>query len=377
MSGIKLRLLASGVLVALAVLALSACGEARGGGGGQEANKESATGDGDVTNGQIAFRRWFDPDHTKAALFMMNPDGCHVRQITHPPKGWRDDFPMWSPDGKKVAFQRQRIDESTSRIMVVNPDTGGAAEITPCTGRCVANFDPAFSRDGDSIAFSRQVGPSSLKGEPRPIKNFSWPESKNYWAIFIDGLDGSHPHQITNIDPKLPANCCVSDSEPAFSPDGKMVVFARLREGPDEHQAIFIQPIGSPQDARQITPRDLDCQDFPEFSPDGKLVLFRCLPKGEEGPSNLYWVHPDGTSLHKLTHEEDADKQYLGSSFSPSFSGEGGWITAGRTGGYGDEGNADVFRLLIKDGEVVREVNLTKSAIWDSAPVWGSHQPVG
>jgi len=106
MSGIKLRLLASGVLVALAVLALSACGEARGGGGGQEANKESATGDGDVTNGQIAFRRWFDPDHTKAALFMMNPDGSHVRQITHPPKGWRDDFPMWSPDGKKVAFQR-------------------------------------------------------------------------------------------------------------------------------------------------------------------------------------------------------------------------------------------------------------------------------
>ena len=121
----------------------------------------------------------------------------------------------------------------------------------------------------------------------------------------------------------------------------------------------------------------MNCQDHPEYSPDGKLVLFRCLPKGEEGPSNLYWVHPDGTGLHALTHEEDADKQYLGSSFSPSFSGGEGWITAGRTGGYGEEGNADVFRLLIKDGEVAREVNLTKSAIWDSAPVWGSHPPVG
>ncbi len=32
-------LLATGVLVALIALALSACGEARGGGGGQEANK--------------------------------------------------------------------------------------------------------------------------------------------------------------------------------------------------------------------------------------------------------------------------------------------------------------------------------------------------
>src|SRR5215218_5390350 len=78
---------------------------------------------------------------------------------------------------------------------------------------------------------------------------------------------------------------------------------------------------------------------------------------------------------HSLTHE-DADKQYGGSSFSPSFSDGEGWITAGRTAGYGKEGNADVFRLLIKDGEVVRSVNLTKSAIWDSGPGWGTHPPV-
>jgi hypothetical protein len=121
----------------------------------------------------------------------------------------------------------------------------------------------------------------------------------------------------------------------------------------------------------------MNCQSQPEFSPDGKLVLFRCLPKGEEGPANLYWVHPDGTGLHALTHE-DADKQYLRSSFSPSFSSGEGWITAGRTNtGYGDEGNGDVFRLLIKDGKVVRSENLTKSALWDSAPMWGTHPPVG
>ena len=33
----------------------------------------------------------------------------------------------------------------------------------------------------------------------------------------------------------------------------------------------------------------------------------------------------------------------------------------GRTGGFGKEGNADVFRVLIEDGTVVRTVNLTKS----------------
>ena len=60
-----------------------------------------------------------------------------------------------------------------------------------------------------------------------------------------------------------------------------------------------------------------------QSSPDAKLVLFRCLPKGEDGPANLTWVHPDGTGLHALT-QAPADKQYFGLSFSPSFSeGEG------------------------------------------------------
>ena len=143
---------------------------------------------------------------------------------------------------------------------------------------------------------------------------------------------------------------------------------------------MFVQSLdssGSPEDGHQLTPWKSNCQDHPEFSSDDELVLFRCLPKGEEGPANLYWVHPDGTGLHALTHEEDPDKQYLGSSFSPSFSSGEGWITAGRTSGYGDEGNGDAFRLLIKDGKVVRSENLTKSAIWDSAPVWGTHPPVG
>jgi TolB protein len=357
------------LVVGAAVLALSACG-----GGGEE--QKTATGGSAPTDGQIVFRRYFNPDQTKGALFTMNPDGSHVSQITHPPDGWRDQNPAWSPDGKRVAFYRQRIDEYMSRIMVVNPDTGDVREVTHCgpdlgwtkehptpAGHyCVSDFEPAFSPDSHSIAFRRILGPDK--------------ECCRIEGIWIVGLDGSDPHQFTNVDPKLPQ--AFSDWGSAFSPNGKMLVFDRSRVA-DERHTVFVQPIdssGSAEDAQQITPWELNCQDHPEFSPDGNLVLFRCLPKGEEGPANLYWVHPDGTGLHPLTHE-DADKQYLGSSFAPSFSAGDGWMTVARTAGYGDEGNADVFRLLIKDGDVVRSVNLTKSAIWDSGPVWSSHPPVG
>src|SRR3712207_402320 len=149
------------LLVSGVALALSACG-----GGSQEANKKSASGGSGATNGQIVFRRYFNPDQTKGALFTMNPDGSHLRQITHPPKGWLDNLPAWSPDGKGIVFQRYKTDEGTSPIMVVNPDTGNTRTVVPCTGRCVHAFDPDFSPDGRSIAFGRMVAPPNAQDPP-------------------------------------------------------------------------------------------------------------------------------------------------------------------------------------------------------------------
>jgi Tol biopolymer transport system component len=358
-----------GFLLGLSLLLLAACGgQDSAKGGGQE--NDSTTGGSAATNGQIAVRRWFDPDVTKDAIFTMNPDGSHVSQITHPPKGHIDDTPVWSPDGTKVAFYRKALDDSSSWIMVVNPDTGDARKVTQCTAPCDGGSEPAFSPDGRSLAYKRIIGPDTPSGA--------------VGGIFIVGLDGSNPHQVTNVDPKLPAS--FEDFGSAFSPDGKMLVFDRERRqrepqlggGENFYHAVFVQPLdsaGSPGDARQITPWKSNCQDHPEFSPDGKLVLFRCLPKGEGGPANVYWIHPDGTGLHALTHAP-SDKQYLGTSFSPSFSDGEGWIAVGRAPGYGEDDNADVFRMRIEDGEVVRSVNLTKSALWDSAPGWGTHPPV-
>ena len=73
------------VVVALMMVAMALPAFA-GGGDDDEEDNESASG-GSTRNGQIVFRRWFDPDQTKGALFTMNPDGSHVRQITHPPQG--------------------------------------------------------------------------------------------------------------------------------------------------------------------------------------------------------------------------------------------------------------------------------------------------
>jgi Tol biopolymer transport system component len=335
--------------------------------GGHDDEGYTGASSGTPTNGQIVFRRYFNAEQTKGALFVIDPDGSDVRRITFPPDGWRDNVPAWSPDGSKIVFERFKADESTSRVMVVNPDTGDTHAVVPCTGaRCAYAIDPYFSPDGQSIAYARTVAPANAKHPP---------EWMLYSAIFIVGLDGSDARQVTSTPERHQGQPPTFEtSDPTFSPNGQTLAFVRTHYRPEENTSVFVQPIGSRQDAQRITPWKMNCQDRPTFSPDGKRLLFRCMPEGEEGPSNLYWVHPDGTGLHQLTLAP-ADRQYLGSSFSPSFRNGKGWITAGRTEGFGADGNADVFGILIRDGKVARMVNFTKSEKWDSGPGWSIHPP--
>ena len=74
--------------------------------------------------------------------------------------------------------------------MVINPATGDTRAVVPCTGeRCVLAIDPYFSPDGRSIAYARLVSPPTAQDPP---------EWQLYSAIFIVGLDGSNPRQVTS-----------------------------------------------------------------------------------------------------------------------------------------------------------------------------------
>ncbi len=83
-------------------------------------------------NGRIAFRRYLNEERTWGAVFTINPDGTHERQVTFPPTGYVDQNPDVSPDGQRITFSRESTTSSccTQEIFVVDVDGDNLTNLT-------------------------------------------------------------------------------------------------------------------------------------------------------------------------------------------------------------------------------------------------------
>jgi TolB protein len=300
-------------------------------------------------NGRIAFRRFLNEDRTWGAVFTMKPNGKGERQVTFPTPGFVDRDPDYSPDGRKIVFQREG--EISSEIWVVDADGNHLTQLThpdpgclPDGGTC--DGSPSWSPDGKQIAFNRDTG--TIEGE-----------NKGIWVM---NADGTGVHQLTQLDQPGQG----FDRAPQFSPDGHKLLFERdnVRDArPVDGVALWVLDLRTGAE-RRITPFALEAGDTPDWSPDGRQILFHNNVSGDPDVSaNLYTVRPNGTRIHQLTFETGGTVNYLGASFSP----DGRYITAGRrpeTGGT----NADVL-VMRTDATHIR--NITRSVLYDSYPDWG------
>ena len=299
-------------------------------------------------NGRIAWKSFARVDSTWS-IYAANPDGSSRRRLTHPAAGVHDDLPDWSPDGSHILFDRIFQPETNSttiadEVMRINADGTGLRQIGRCTGDCVVNDDPQYSPDGHQIVYTRL-----MHVQPRRALVL---------GVWVMDAGGTNPRQITQLS--APANS--EDHEPAWSPDGKKIVFTRLNDTatPANQQALFIVS-SSGGEPRRITNWTLNAGGA-NWSPDGSRILLQSYRDCScAQTSQVYTIAQDGSRLTRLTR--------AGSNIEPNWSPDGKKIVYAHQPSAGASQLPDLWSMTA-NGSNKQPIIRTKQ--WDSEPDWGT-----
>jgi len=308
---------------------------------------------------QIVFTRtWIDKmkDQSRSNLWMVDVEGARIRELTV--GSWRDSSPVWSPDGKRIAFLSDR--DGTTQLHVMWADTKEVAQLThlerPPSGL-------RWSPDGKQIAFTQLVPdsdpilPVRLPERPRGaewarpavvVDRLTWardgqgPLPRGYSQVFvIDSILGGTPRQITSGK--------YNHSDPAWSADGKTIYVSAIRKpdaeylrGDSEIYAVDLQSL----EVKALTDRK-GADNNPEVAPSGQWIAYTGYDdqRYTSHISSIYLMDKNGGSKRAL-----ADNL-------PSSPGDVAWA-ADNSGVYytvGERGEINVYFVSV--GGRVRKIS--------------------
>lgn len=138
---------------------------------------------------------------------------------------------------------------------------------------------------------------SLIQGKPTPldVQAPAWsPDGRT--IVFVNWRDGNGEVYAMDANGSEPRNLTqnpAKDVRPAWSPDGRRIAFVSRRDGNSEVYVMKADGSGK----RNLT-RDRANDDYPTWSHDGRKIAFM---RGQLYNNTLYVVNADGSGLRRLT----------------------------------------------------------------------------
>lgn len=270
---------------------------------------------------QIVYtRRWTDKvnDKYENDVWIMNADGSRHRFLL------KGSAPVWSPDGRRIAYVAPG-QPTGAQIFVKWLDAADAGTQVTRLERSPANLQ--WSPDGKSIAFNMLVpaqaalkvaAPKRPEGAkwidpPRVVDRLNYRSDasgyrpEGFMHVFVVSSEGGNPRQLTDGD--------FNHNAAEWMPDSNTIVFSATRK-PDAEYVRFGSEIYSLNvKTNQIKPlTDRDGTDSePAVSPDGKLIAYLGSDRNTDtyNISKLYLMDANGQNKRVLTETFDRSPDNL------------------------------------------------------------------